>query len=242
MMRELEHVNWNVITSNEKTSDEMLSEFYEVIYPLFGKCFPRVKLKLSTRDLPFTSPLVKHLLERGKNAIKKHDLELSNLFEEKINSLIRENQMRAVRQESNNHITGSKKWWDTVNRITSRTKLNISLSTQLDSSDINAHFQKTNTDCNYKPSDLCEIPEGTRIPSLSINMVRQLLDNLRKTTVGPDDIPYWFWRNFSSDLTPVVTMIFNRSLAEGIVPDMWKKCKDTTISKRIPASPNPRDL
>ena len=40
MMRELEHVNWNVITSNEKTSDEMLSEFYEVIYPLFGKCFP----------------------------------------------------------------------------------------------------------------------------------------------------------------------------------------------------------
>ena len=102
----------------------------------------RVKVTLSTRDLPFTSPLVKHLLERGKNAIKKHDLELSNLFEEKINSLIRENQMRAVRQESNNHITGSKKWWDTVNRITSRTKLNISLSTQLDSSDINAHFKK----------------------------------------------------------------------------------------------------
>ena len=30
MMRELEHVNWNVITSNEKISDEMLSKFYEV--------------------------------------------------------------------------------------------------------------------------------------------------------------------------------------------------------------------
>ena len=44
MMRELaEHVNWNVITLSEKTSDEMLSKFYEVIYPLFEKCFPRIK-------------------------------------------------------------------------------------------------------------------------------------------------------------------------------------------------------
>ena len=54
-------------------------------------------------------------------------------------------------------------------------------------------------------------------------MVRQFLDNLRKTAVGPDDIPYWFWRNFSSELAPVITIIFNRSLTEGIVPDMWKK-------------------
>ena len=42
-------------------------------------------------------------------------------------------------------------------------------------------FKKINTDSNYKVSDLCEIPEGTRIPSLSTNMVRQFLDNLRKT-------------------------------------------------------------
>ena len=40
MMRELEHVNWNVITSNEKTSDEMLCMFYEVIYSLLENCFP----------------------------------------------------------------------------------------------------------------------------------------------------------------------------------------------------------
>ena len=70
-MRELEHVNWNVITSNEKTSDEMLSMFYEVIYPLFEKCFPRIKVKLSTRDPPFMSPLVKHLVDFMKKAIRK---------------------------------------------------------------------------------------------------------------------------------------------------------------------------
>ena len=43
---------------------------------------------------------------------------------------------------------------------------------KIDPNDINV--QKINTDCNYKLSDLCEIPKGTRIPSLSITMFRQL--------------------------------------------------------------------
>ena len=60
-------------------------------------------------------------------------------------------------------------------------------------------------------------------------MVRQFLD---KTAVGPDDIPYWFWRNFSSDLAPVITIIFNRSLTEGIVPDVWKKISLTSYIMR----------
>ena len=71
MIRELEHVNWNVITWKEKTSDEMLSMFYEVIYLLFEKCFPRIKVKLSTREHPFMSPLVKHLLDLKEKATKK---------------------------------------------------------------------------------------------------------------------------------------------------------------------------
>ena len=117
------------------------------------------------------SPLVNHLFNLRKKAIKKHDLELSNRLQEKVSPLIRENQMRAVRQETNNHKTESKKWVETVNRITSRTKLNIPVSAQIDPNDINVHFQKIGTDCNSKPPDLCEIPERTRIPSLSTNVI-----------------------------------------------------------------------
>ena len=65
-------------------------------------------------------------------------------------------------------------------------------------------------------------------------MVRQFLDNLRKTAVGPDDIPYWFWRNVSSELAPFITTIFNRSLIEGIVPDMWKKANILPVPKESP--------
>ena len=62
-------------------------------------------------------------------------------------------------------------------------------------------------------------------------MVRQII---YETAVGLDDIPYWFWRNFSSDLAPVITIIFNRSPAEGIVPDMWKKANILPVSKESP--------
>ena len=44
---------------------------------------------------------------------------------------------------------------------------------KIDPNDTNV--QKINTDCNYRLSDLCEIPKGTRIPSLSITMLRQFL-------------------------------------------------------------------
>jgi hypothetical protein len=107
--------------------------------------------------------------------------------------------------------------------ITSRTKNNISVSALIDPNDINVHFKYINTDCNYKAPDLCVIPEGTKIPTLSINMVEQFLQKQQRTAAGPDDLPYWFWKNFSLDLAPVITTIFNRSLMTGIVPNTWKK-------------------
>ena len=43
-------------------------------------------------------------------------------------------------------------------------------------------------------------------------MVEQFLQKQQRTAAGPDDLPYWFWKNFSLDLAPVITTIFNRSL------------------------------
>ena len=208
--------------------------FYEIICSLFEKCFPCINVRLSTRDPPFMSPLVKHLLNLRKKATRQQDSELRNRLREKINSLILENQRRAVRQEYNNDKTGSKKWWETVNSIASRTRNNISVSALIDPNDINVHLKNINTDCNYKAPDLCVIPEGTKIPTLSINMVEQFLQRQQRTAAGPDDLPYWFWKNFSLDLAPVITTIFNRSLMTGIVPNIWKKANVLPLPKESP--------
>ena len=90
------------------------------------------------------SPLVKHLCKiRNKNIRKGVNEQLQN----KINILIRQNMVRAVKNVNRKNASGSKKWWDTVNIITGRKANHGSLS--IDPSIINTYFQEINTDDNY---------------------------------------------------------------------------------------------
>ena len=59
-------VDWNMITSNIQNLDEMTLKFFP-----FDKCFPLIKVRMSSCDPPFMSPLVKHLLKQRKKAIKR---------------------------------------------------------------------------------------------------------------------------------------------------------------------------
>jgi hypothetical protein len=65
------------------------------------------------------SPLVNHLLNQRKRAIQNENTEANTRLQEKINKLIPENQLSAVKQEFGNQKTGSKSWWSNVNSITS---------------------------------------------------------------------------------------------------------------------------
>ncbi|EDO30652.1 predicted protein, partial [Nematostella vectensis] len=51
---------------------------------------------------------------------------------------------------------------------------------------------------------------------------------------GPDQFPYWLWRDFSHHLAPVVTNIFNCSLQQQTVPMAWKLANISPIPKESP--------
>ena len=82
--------------------DEITLKFYETIWPKFDTCFPLIKVRTSSRDPPFMSPLVNHLLNQRKRAIQNGNTEANTRLQEKINKLIRENQLSAVKQEFRN--------------------------------------------------------------------------------------------------------------------------------------------
>ena len=75
------------------------------IWTLFKKCFP-TKCVLQ-RD-PFMSLIIKHLLKQRKKAIKRNDIKTSHRLQEKINQLIRKNQLRAVNQNYKNKLVDRK--------------------------------------------------------------------------------------------------------------------------------------
>ena len=95
------------------------------------------------------------------------------------------------------------------------------VSSLIDPNVINAYFQTINTDPNYSAPQLLEIPEGTRIPFLSIDTVYNFLRKQKRSSSGPDDLPYWFWKTYAAELAPAITEIFNASLKVGKFPELY---------------------
>ena len=234
MLRKMDDFQWDTITNGTTCPNEMINNFYNKIWPIFDECFPVIKTRVSSRDPPFLSPIVKHLLKLRKNAVNKRDNECSHRLQEKINKLIRVNQLKAVKQENKIRDRGSKRWWSLVNKITGRGNSEVPLSHIIDPKVMNEHFQTINTDPDYVTPQLLHIPDGTRVPELSVHTVCKLLLKQKRTTSGPDELPYWFWNTYAYDIAPVITTIFNTSIKLGIVPDEWKLANLLPIPKESP--------
>ena len=63
----------------------------------------------------------------------------------------------------------------------------------------------------------------------------------RKAT-GPDNIPPWMVNNYAHLLAPPVTAIFNSSLREGKLPDLWKTATIVPVPKKHPPGSLENDI
>lgn len=122
------------------------------------------------------TPLVKHLCRmRNKTSHMLSSVE-ANTLQERINGLIRKNTINTVNCEDKRHAKGSKSWWDTVNKITGTNPQSaLPISTLICPKEINAYFQRINTDDKNLTSEPLRIPEGTEVPVLDECSVRKYL-------------------------------------------------------------------
>ena len=108
---------------------------------------------------------------------------------------------------------------------------NTPISSIISPNEINNFFCIVNTDPLYKPTHAVVILESCKIPALTVSYVTESLLKLKRTDSGPDGIPYWIWKEFAYDLAPVVTHIFNSSLENLTVSDLWKLADITPLPK-----------
>ena len=100
------------------------------------------------------SPLVKHLLKRRQALLRKGGQKQNpnvTILQERINKLIRENQLQAVKHDSNKHDKGTRSWWSIINSITGRKSICQSISSIIDPASINEYFGEINTYPDYSP-------------------------------------------------------------------------------------------
>ena len=161
---------------------------------LHDESCPLIKIEVSSRDLPYMTPLIKYLCwKRNKNIKKGHEYDP----QKRLNNLIRKNQTQSIRQEKRKYETRSKKWWDTVHKITGRKRGSQNVSSILSPGVINQYFKEINTDPTYSFPQRIPIPPGTRIPALEVHTVQMFLARQKRTAPGPDGLPHWMWRDFS---------------------------------------------
>ena len=57
------------------------------------------------------------------------------------------------------------------------------------------------------------------------------MSSLKKTANGPDQIPYWVWKDQAEMFTPIITRLWNLSLATHQWPSSWKRANINPLPK-----------
>ena len=119
MDKELQYMDWSDILSSDDPSESVIT-LNNKLWSTFDKCFPMKKIRMSSRDPPYMSPFVKYILKMRHKLNNIQSQQEKVTLQEKINKLIRGNQIAAVKEENNRHKNGSKLWWSTLNKLTGR--------------------------------------------------------------------------------------------------------------------------
>ena len=110
----------------------------------------------------------------------------------------------------------------------------------VDAVSFNNHYALVSTDHFYQP-----IPNNTSVassishsPPFNEQTIFHILDHLKHTATGIDDLPAWFLRLGAPIFAKPLAVLFNQSLASSTVPVQWK----TSVIRPIPKIPIPKTL
>ena len=93
----------------------------------------------------------------------------------------------------------------------------------------------------FTQEDLSSLPELNDLffpeispISVSLGGVTNLLHNLNPhKATGPDEILAYFLKEFSNEIAPILTLIFQSSIHQGYIPDEWKTANVIPLFKKV---------
>ncbi|PFX21813.1 hypothetical protein AWC38_SpisGene13665 [Stylophora pistillata] len=213
-------LDWSDVL-NEVDINKAVEVFEVKIRAVMNKFTPQKSVRMSSPV--WMSPLVKCLL-RTKSHISLNNKERLSLFNKCISELITENRRKLA-------AIGSSEWWKGVDALSQRRS---SLLINLDKNSLvclNDYFANLCYDDIYiRPIDM-DILDSVKPPKISERCVWNTLVHVKKTATGPDDLPYWIWKDCAELLTPIITHVWNLSLSTHTWPDSWNRANVNPLPK-----------
>src|SRR5208282_5503596 len=243
LIKSLEQYNWSHI-SIESNIDLAYQAFLDISHWHIKQFIPTRTVSMPAKTPSYITPLVKSLLRRRNKLMHRGKICEANSLAAKIGKLISEFRSKFL---ANVDAKSSKQVWKMVNGVRGKLVKDATLKfgdQPVDIQALNKHFASIATDDNYDSTavnqlidQLANASSGQRtsqsLPyyTLETEDIQLILERIKKTSPGTDNLPYWFFKHCSFQLAPIITHLFNMSLSSGKPPSHWKKALVTPIPK-----------
>lgn len=227
------HVGNNALTP---LYNDLVSIAREAVY----STIPVKYVTLRRNDPPFMSPLIKSLLRQRYNLRRTGRVRMADLLTVKINALIKQN---TSQQLSNVRGLSVKKMWNAVKPCLATVSAKCS---NLDPEAFNCFFSSISFN-HSQPDDyshLAKIDSSNLLPPVTVDLqnfnLETVLKFLKNTSPGYDQIPAWFYRLCSVELSTFIANLLNESFNTSSIPNEWRTAVVTPVPK-IPKPQSPAD-
>lgn len=226
-------------------TNEALSMFYELLTPLI-ETVPRIRNSVKNFPCWYTSDLIKAL--KLKVRARRKFLRTKNPIHQKCFANLRK-EFKALKKlceeayvcDIEDKITTNTKAFFSytkslrkTNSIPNRVQLCDEFADDCDSvCDLFAkYFASVFQQDSYCDFVMNQFAPDIHISAVSANEVKAILDRLDQFKVSsPDNIPAIFFRKLSSTICVPLSILYNKSIREGIFPSAWKISNVTPVYK-----------
>jgi hypothetical protein len=249
----MDQINWEVHFCN-KNAEQCWSTFREILTRCADEHIPKITIKNKTKQKWVTREIIR-LVRMKKRRWREYRRQPNNEskaayedVEKELKKKIKRAKRKKQRDLANGEDRNGKKF---TNYIKSKTKARTGIGPLMKAGGMLTTDGREMADIlnGFFPSvftkeDLTNLPTKNRetnklLTDIVINerLVVKKIDKLKKDSApGPDNIHPRLLKELKHQVARPLVIIFNKSLATGIVPRDWKKAKVVPIYKKGPKS------
>ena len=195
----------------------------DTLFDLYNLYCPLKTVKLSNKDPPYMSLLVKLLLKKKQQLMRRHKHRDADLVSSQISALLVSN------IASDKKAKGSAKWWKKVNTLSGRKQKEV-FRIPFSAEEMNKYFCSISTVTNYQDPIFLDCT-SSELPQLVLHHVYNYLKWVKITAAGHYDLPHWFLRENAHNLAELLHHLYNLCIRYQIFPDVFKLSKVLPIPK-----------
>ena len=219
------------IDFDHSETQPIFDKFYQQMNYLLNLFYPVKTITVTSKDPPYVTPTIKCMLRRKNKLMRQGKMEAASSLAKIISKhIIAKN---SATFSKSNPIKNSKDLWERVRMVTGKGKGSpATCGITMTAADLNAYYSNISTDPFYEIPTAKNLAQGDSLSCFfSEEDVFKILDGLRPTSPGLDELPSWFLRLSAPLLAKSLTDLFNLSLSRSEVPNQWKSSVITPVAK-----------